>query len=182
MKTLIKLFTILLITNSINAYAYNQLSAQPDTSDKAFSEYAYIQGTWSVSMKVRSKSGEFVSLPNKSKLVGFYHQDGRTVQTIFTNSKGFFSTDLRAYDVKTKSWRAHFLNAQSQRWHGFESKMDNGRMITQVKNGFSGKEQFDVRIIHQNFQKDRFEGEVFHSIDDGKSWRKVYEMAFSRVN
>jgi len=182
MKIFFKITLFLLIPISILANAQEIKHGRPDTTNKTFSQFSYLIGSWSIDMKMRNKTGEFVLLPNKGQLKGFYHQDGRTVQTIFTTPKGFFSTDIRAYDLKSNKWRAHFLNAKSQRWHNFESKLEDGKMITMVKGGFSGKEPYDVRIIHHNFSQNSFSGEIFHSADGGKNWHQVYQMEFSRLH
>ena len=151
-----------------------------DTSIAELSQYKYLRGHWRISMKMRNQQGQFEQLKTTFLLKAFYHDDHRTFQSVFTSEQGFFSTDIRSYDVKAKKWRALFLNAKSQRWHQFESKLVGSGMETIVKGGYSGKEAFDIKAIHTDIKADRFTGNIYNSTDKGNTWQQIYIMEFVR--
>ena len=74
------------------------------------------------------------------------------------------------------------MNANAQRWHKFETNLIDGKMTAIVPGGYSGQEDYDVKIIDDEITSDKFTKEVFYSRDKGKSWRKTYIMNYSRRN
>jgi len=159
----------------------DQISAYgvPDSLKYEFSQLSYLRGHWVASIIMMSEAGEKIPLENRSEIVGFYHADGRTFQSCF-RTKGFYSTDIRAYDEKTNEWRAHFINARAQRWSHFTIKKIGDQLITMVPGGFSGEENFDIKTIDRDFRDGHFIRDVFRSTDGGSSWIKTYEMTYTR--
>ncbi|MCP5382921.1 MAG: hypothetical protein H6912_11205 [Kordiimonadaceae bacterium] len=153
-------------------------------SDKSISElsqFEYLKGEWDVTIQTRQENGQFNSLENKAKVKGFYLQDGRSFQTIFSTTNGGFTTDIRSYDKEEHKWKILFMNARAQRWHQFEAHMENEEMITFVPGGYSGKEDFDVRIIDKDFSDKKFTKEVFRKLHNKDDWQKIYIMNFERI-
>ena len=153
-----------------------------DNSIPELAQFEYLRGEWQAEMEKKNDQGEFVAIKNDATIKAFYHDDGRTFQTIFTTPLGFFSTDIRAFNTETQSWRAMFLNAQSQRWHQFESQFEDGQMVSVVPGGYSGKENFDVKVVHFDINKSSFKGNIYQSTDSGRSWSLVYKMKYRRAD
>jgi len=173
------LLLFLAITNI--AHAEQSTFGEADKSVAALSQFEYLRGEWEVSIQARQDDGSFKLLKNKASVRGFYHQDGRSFQTIFSTVSGGFTTDIRSYNLEENKWQILFMNATAQRWHKFEASLIDGIMVTYVAGGYSGREEYDVRIIDKDITDAHFIKEVFHSRNNGESWQKIYIMNFSRI-
>ena len=146
-----------------------------------FSQYNYMVGSWRIDMQMKNKQGEFVALPNPAHMQAFFHQDNKTLQTLFTAANNFYSTDLRTYEKATDSWRVQFLNANAQRWQSFYVKQTDNKMTAVIRKGYSGKEKFDVKTEQRVVDEDTFISDVFYSFDKGESWQHVYIMTYKKL-
>lgn len=151
----------------------------PDTSLPAHSDYAFMRGEWEASMVAFRADGTRVPLESNAHITAFYHSDGRTFQTCFS-APNFHSTDIRAYDQSADNWRAHFLNANAQRWSGLVSRRVEGGMETLVPGGYSGTENFDVKTVIRATSGDGFINNVFRRLHGSDVWVQTYEMTYSR--
>lgn len=170
----------LLVFNYASADQSEFGAANPEVPE--LTQVNYLRGNWDVLIQVRQDDGSFKPAANKARVKGFFHPDGRSFQTIFSTANGGFTTDIRTYNIDQKKWQALFMNAKAQRWHKFEARMRDGNMETIVAGGYSGKEDYDVRIIDKDISEKGFTKEVLHSRKDAQGWQKVYIMNFSRAN
>lgn len=161
---------------STNAFGHS------DPSHPAYSQFEYYRGQWKSSIEMRQSDGTFKKLAGGAYVVGRYLDDHKTFQSQFTTPDGFFSTDIRAYNMSTQQWEALFLNANDQRWHQFTSKLLNGKMTTLVKGGYSGKEAFDLKIIDTQLSSTQMLKEVFKSWDQSQSWILTYRIRMTRIS
>jgi len=155
---------------------------QADQSAPEYSQFEYYRGQWRTSMSLRQEDGTFKPLDFVATITLRYMADGRTVQTEFTGSGGFFSADIRAFNPNTKQWEALFLNAQAQRWHQFKASLVDGLMTTIILGGYSGKEPFDVKVVDRIIDHDRFQKDVYHSTDKMRTWEMVYQIDVTRID
>lgn len=154
----------------------------PDKSIPELAQFQYYLGTWEVAMEMRQADGSFQKIPTKMGFEARFLDDHRTLQTQFTTANGFFSTDLRTYNLETGKWEALFLNAKAQRWHQFTSYLLEDKMTTFVKGGYSGKEDFDVKVVDTVISETYFQKEVYHSRDNMKTWTLMYKSHVRKKN
>lgn len=163
--------------NSIsNRYGY------AESNSKELAQFEYLRGHWKIAMQSIDKNNKYTKLSTLFFLNAFYHEDHKTFQSIFSSSKGFFSTDLRTYNLQTSKWQVLFLNATAQRWHTFEASQIDGEMTTIVVGGFSGKEAFDIKTVHSDIKSNSFTATIYRSTDNQQSWLPVYLMSYQRNN
>lgn len=120
-----------------------------DPAIPELAQFEYYRGVWIAEMEMKQEDGTFKKLDTKATIVGKFLDDHRTYQSQFTTPDGFFSTDIRSYNITTKKWEALFLNARDQRWHRFTSSVVEGQMTTIVKGGYSGQEDFDLKVVDE---------------------------------
>ena len=147
-----------------------------DKSIPELAQFEYYLGEWTSEMEIKLEDGTFKKLDVIATIKGKFLDDHRTYQSQFTTPKGFFSTDIRSFNTSTKEWDALFLNAQAQRWHKFNSKIVDGNMTTIVKGGYSGKEDFDLKIIDTIISDSHYLKNVYRSIDGMKTWEITYKI------
>ncbi len=127
------LFIELVIMSFIMLFpSFGQIQNQPNSSIEELAQFKYMVGNWQIKMNSRQEDGTFKSLENTANVKAFYHTDGYSFQTIFTMENGFFSTDIRAYNIQENKWQIMFLNAKAQRWHKFSASIEKGNMTTEV--------------------------------------------------
>jgi hypothetical protein len=178
-----KFFTIiglLLFCTQVSTQNYPDYGS-PDNSIPQLSEFEYYKGEWKTKMEMKQNDGSFKKIKFEATIKARFLEDHRTFQTQFIGSKGFFSTDVRTYNIRTNQWEALFINSKAQRWHKFSSKIIDGKMTTIVKGGYSGKEEFDVKIIDTIKSKKQYLRNVYHSKDKMKSWKHIYRITITRV-
>lgn len=141
-------------------------------------QYDFFRGDWRVDMRYRTEDGSWQQVPSPARVRAFFHADGRTFQTIFTTESGFFSTDIRSWDVARRVWRVHFLNANDQRWHDFEAAMADGKMMTFVPGGYGGNGP-DIKTEIGDISENQFTNNVFQRLEDG-TWHHTYKMSYVR--
>ncbi len=146
-----------------------------DPSIPELTQMEYYRGVWSNEIEMMQE-GQLVRLDFESEVTGRFLQDHKTFQTEFTATNGFFSTDIRTYDVTEKKWRALFLNADAQRWHEFTVEQVDSEMITMVPGGYSGKEAFDIKTVDRIISSDHYQKLVYQSLDSGESWDLTYRI------
>lgn len=181
MKKLSLIMFSYLIT-TIMAQSQEMEFGAPDSSIPELSQVEYLLGEWEVKMELRQEDGSFKKLDTIANVKAFFHDDGKSFQTIFTTNKGGFTTDIRTYNVETEKWQVMFMNASAQRWHEFEAGVVDGKMTTHVLGGYSGKEEYDVKVVDDKVSENSFTKEVFNSQDGGQNWQKTYIMNFVRLN
>jgi hypothetical protein len=172
-----KLLTIVALL--LSSYGFSQRSDDFGFADKTIpelAEFEYYCGVWHTKMEMKQEDGSFKALDTDATVKGYFLDDHKTFQSQFTTPTGFFSTDIGTFDVNTKEWRMLFLNANAQRWHEFTAKMEEGKMITLVIGGYSGKEAFNVKTIDTVISETHYQRNVYQSTDDGKTWVLVYKM------
>jgi len=147
-----------------------------DKTIPELSQFEYYRGKWTTQMEMKQEDGTFKKLDFTSTITGKYLEDKKTFQIEFKGSNDFFSTDIRAYDMIAKEWRALFLNAKAQRWHNFTSKKIDGEMTSIIRGGYSGKEKFDVKIRDSVISESKYLKRVYYSIDEMKTWQLVYKI------
>ena len=152
-----------------------------DSSIGQLSEFNYYRGKWESTMEQKLKDDTFRKLKFKASIRAEFLEDGKTFQTQFKGSNGFFSTDIRTYNIKAERWDALFLNAKAQRWHKFTAKRINGKMTTIVIGGYSGNEEFDVKTVDKVISKNQYIKNVFHSFDKMKTWKQVYKITVKKL-
>ncbi len=153
----------------------------PNSERPEYADFAYLRGDWDVQMVIVAPSGERREIPNKAHMTGFYHREGKIFQSCFVASD-FFSTDIRAFDEEAKEWRAHFLNANAQRWSGFSVKKIGDTVQSIAPGGFSGKEEFDVKSIASEMTDTSFRSRVYRSNDEGETWVQTFELSYTKSN
>ena len=153
-----------------------------DNSIPEFAQFEYYRGEWRSEMEMKQKDDTFKKLEVNAIIQGKYLDDHKTFQSQFTTNKGFFSTDIRTYNSTTKEWRALFLNAKAQRWHEFTSKIVDGKMTTIVKGGYSGKEEFDVKIVDVVITDSHYLKNVYYSTNQNETWELVYKISVKKIN
>ncbi|MCC3861736.1 hypothetical protein [Pseudemcibacter aquimaris] len=177
-----KLFKWILLIGCLSvqhAFAQTDEYGRADASVPELAQFEYLRGTWRVEMEIRGDDGVFKKLENIATVKAYYHPDGKSFQTIFSTKNGGFTTDIRTYNIKEKKWDVLFMNAKAQRWHRFEAKLTHGIMTTFVYGGYSGKENFDVKIMDINVTDAGFTKEVFYKTKGTDEWVKQYIMRFS---
>jgi hypothetical protein len=152
-----------------------------DNSIPELAQFEYYRGEWRSEMEMKQKDDTFKKLEVNATIQGKYLDDHKTFQSQFTTNKGFFSTDIRTYNSTTKEWRALFLNAKAQRWHEFTSKVVDGKMTTIVKGGYSGKEEFDVKIVDVVITDSHYLKNVYYSTNQNKTWELVYKISVKKI-
>jgi len=152
-----------------------------DNEIPELAQFEYYCGVWESEMEVRQKDGTFKKMDALATIIGAFLEDRRTFQSQFSTGKGFFSTDIRTFNTTTNEWNALFLNAKGQRWHKFTSKVVEDKMTTIVKGGYSGKEDFDVKIIDTVIEDSHYSKNVYHSTDQMKTWELAYKMSVKKV-
>lgn len=154
---------------------------QADTSIPELAQFEYLKGNWQVEIEVRNDEGNFQKIENIARVEAFYHPDGKSFQTIFSTTNGGFTTDIRTYNIEEKKWNILFMNAKAQRWHRFEAKLIDDIMTTFVEGGYSGKENFDVKIKDINVTTKGFIKEVYYRTKGENDWKKQFIMRFLRI-
>jgi hypothetical protein len=144
-------------------------------------QFEYYRGVWKSEMEMKQDDGTFKKLDAVATIRGKFLDDHKTFQSQFTTDRGFFSTDIRTFNTTTKEWNALFLNAKSQRWHEFTSEIIDGKMTTIVKGGYSGKEEFDVKIIDTVISDSHFLKNVYQSRDEMKTWDLTYKINVKKI-
>jgi hypothetical protein len=177
-KLLIIALTILLATTFCVQSTTPRSASRPIPQ---LAELEYYRGPWEVSMEKVLYDGSFKSLKFTAIVKAQFLEDGHTFQTKFIGGNGFYSTDIRAYNIEEKQWDILFLNARAQRWHHFNAKIVDGKMTTIVKGGFSGTEEFDVKIIDMVVSEELYEKNIFHSKDEMETWKHVYKMTYRKT-
>jgi hypothetical protein len=152
-----------------------------DNSIPELAQFEYYRGVWESTMEIKQEDGTFKKLSAVATIKGKFLDDHRTYQSQFTTDKGFFSTDLRTFNTSTKEWNALFLNAKFQRWHQFISKIVDGKMTTIVLGGYSGKEEFDVKIVDTVISDSHYLKNVYQSRDQMKTWKLTYKISVKKV-
>ena len=152
-----------------------------DNSIPELAQFEYYRGEWRSEMEMKQKDDTFKKLEVNAIIQGKYLDDHKTFQSQFTTNKGFFSTDIRTYNSTTKEWRALFLNAKAQRWHEFTSKIVDGKMTTIVKGGYSGKEEFDVKIVDVVITDSHYLKNVYYSTNQNETWELVYKISVKKI-
>lgn len=168
-------------TLSIASDQIDQAFGAPNDEQPEFAEYAYMRGDWDATMISVDAEGNRTEIPGQAHVTGFYHRDGKIFQTCFATDT-FFSTDIRAYDTETGEWRAHFLNANAQRWNGFTVQKVGETMQTIVPGGFSGEEDFDVKSVVEEITENGFRSKVYASSDGHQTWRQTFELIYTRAD
>jgi len=153
-----------------------------DVSISELAQFEYLKGNWQVEIEVRSDEGVFQKIENIATVEAFYHEDGKSFQTIFSTKNGAFTTDIRTYNIEEKKWEILFMNAKAQRWHRFEARLIDDIMTTFVEGGYSGKEKFDVKIEDISVLDQSFIKEVYYRTKGSESWVKQFIMRFSRIS
>lgn len=151
----------------------------PDPALPAYSDYAFMRGEWQAIMVAISADGTRTQLKSSAHITAFYHSDGRAFQTCFA-APNFHSTDIRAYDHTAKNWRAHFLNANAQRWSGLASISTKSGMETLVPGGYAGNADFDIKTVIRTTSDDSFVNDVFRRAHGSDNWVQTYEMTYNR--
>ncbi|MEQ9298996.1 MAG: hypothetical protein RIF33_10550 [Cyclobacteriaceae bacterium] len=146
-----------------------------DPSIPELAQMEYYRGVWGNEMEMM-QDGELVKLDFASEVTGKFLADHKTFQTEFTASNGFYSTDIRTYDIERKEWRALFLNADAQRWHEFTAQAVEDQMITMVPGGYSGKEDFDIKTVNEIVSATHYRRLVYQSTDNGETWVLTYRI------
>ena len=139
-------------------------------------QFEYYRGEWQSEMSMKQDDGTFKKLEVVSTIKGEFLDDHKTFQSQFIIGERFFSTDIRTFNIATKEWQALFLNAKAQRWHKFTSKIIDGKMTTIVMGGYSGKEEFDVKIVDTILTNNHYLKKVYHSKDQRKIWDLIYKI------
>ncbi len=152
-----------------------------DKSIPELAQFEYYRGKWKSEMEMKQKDGTFKKLGVNATIQGKFLEDHKTFQSQFTTNKGFFSTDIRTYNLATKEWQALFLNAKAQRWHKFTSKIVDGKMTTIVKGGYSGQEEFDVKIVDVVITDRHYLKNVYQSTNQGKTWELIYKINVKKI-
>ncbi len=181
---LVKAVAAMAILLSAPTYALGQLDDKfgvPNTSMPEYAQFAYLRGDWDVRMVTIDKAGKKSEIPGRAQITGFYHREGKIFQSCFVASK-FYSTDIRAFDTKTKEWRAHFLNANAQRWSGFTVKKIGDTIQSIVLGGFSGKEIFDVKSVVSDITDHSFQSKIYASYDKQQTWIQTFELFYTRAD
>lgn len=163
---------------------YSQTKTDFGFADKSIpelSQFEYYSGDWITDMEMIQEDGSFKQLEFVATIKGRFLEDHKTFQSQFTSPNGFFSTDVRTFNVTTKKWQALFLNAKAQRWHKFTSSIVDGKMTTIVIGGYSGKENFDLKIIDTVISDDHYLKNVFRSTDSMKTWTLVYKINVRKI-
>lgn len=153
-----------------------------DSSITELAQFEYYIGDWKAEMEMRQPDGSFKLISTAMAISGKFLDDHITYQSQFTTANGFFSTDLRTYNHKTKQWEALFLNAKAQRWHHFTASLKDGKMTTIVMGGYSGKEGFDVKTVDTVISDNQYLKHVYHSKDEMKTWTLMYKTTVTRQN
>ncbi len=161
--------------------ARDQHFGAPDETIAEHSQFSYMRGDWDATMVSIDADGNRTELPATAHVTGFYHRDGKIFQTCFATDT-FFSTDIRAYDTEQGVWRAHFLDANAQRWNGFTVQKMGDTMQTIVPGGFSGKEAFDVKTVVSEISEDGFRSKVYSSADGQETWTQTFELIYRRAD
>lgn len=175
MKKLLFIFLMSAITN--NAHAQY---GEADPSIPELSQFEYMRGLWEVTMFMAQEDGSFEELANKATVRAFYHEDGRSFQSIFSTTAGGFTTDIRTYNIEEKKWQILFMNARAQRWHKFEAQIVDGNMQTFVEGGYSGLEPHDIKIIDQEISGNSFTKHVFRRMEGEDEWKNTYIMQYKK--
>lgn len=170
-----------LSTHSIASDEFETQFGSPNEALPEYAEFSYMRGDWDAQMVSVDGDGNRTELANTAHVTGYYHRDGKIFQSCFATNN-FFSTDIRAFDTENAEWRAHFLNANAQRWNGFTIKKLGETMQTIVPGGFSGKEAFDVKTVVSEITENGFQSKVYASSDDGETWRQTFELIYTRAD
>ncbi len=175
--------TILAFFLFINLFSQAQTDfGFADKSIPELSQYEYYRGVWNTKMEMKQEDGTFKLLDFVATVKGMFLKDHKTFQSQFTTPKGFFSTDVRTFNTTTKEWKALFLNANSQRWHEFTSKIIDGKMTTIVIGGYSGQEKFDVKGVDNVISDNNYQRNIYYSYDNMKTWVLVFKMYAKKVD
>ncbi|MCE7996101.1 MAG: hypothetical protein HEP71_29245 [Roseivirga sp.] len=179
-----KLLTaIILLTTTTNLLSQTKSPhGFADSSIPELAQFEYYIGDWKAEMEMIQPDGSFKSIPTAMTISGKFLDDHLTYQSQFTTANGFFSTDIRTYNPKTKKWEALFLNAKAQRWHRFSASLKDGKMTTIVIGGYSGNEDFDVKTIDTVISDNQYLKHVYHSKDEMKTWTLMYRTTVTRLN
>lgn len=159
----------------------NQKYGSADNSIPELKQFEYYRGEWKSQLEMKQEDGTFKKLESVATIKGRFLDDHRTFQSQFTTDEGFFSTDIRTYNTDTKEWHALFLNAKAQRWHEFTSRVINGKMTTIVKGGYSGKEEFDIKVVDTVITDAHYLKKVYKSTDQMKTWELIYKIDVKKV-
>lgn len=152
-----------------------------DPSIPELAQFEYYRGVWTAEMEMKQEDGTFKKLETTATIVNKFLDDHKTFQSQFTTPDGFFSTDIRTFNTATKQWQALFLNAQAQRWHTFMCKLVDGKMTTVVSGGYSGKEDFDIKVVDEVINDRQFKKNVYQSKDQMKTWELVYKIMVKKL-
>jgi len=169
---------VLFLSVTPAAVASDGAYGTPNAEVPELAQFEFFLGDWRVDMTYMGEDGGWHAVAEPAHVKTFFHADGRTLQTIFTTPKGFFSTDVRSYDTKAGLWRAQFLNAKAQRWHSFTSQWTDGKMATIVPGGYGGDGP-DIKTEMTDITSDGFTNNVYRKMQDG-SWLHTYKMYYVR--
>lgn len=167
-------------SNTVTAQSLDlSLYGIPDTSRPEYAEQAYLRGEWQAKMVFIHPDGVREPLDAIGKITAFYHSDGKTLQTCF-KAPGFYSTDIQAFDEKLGKWRAHFLNANLQRWSHFSVKKSEAQMVRMVPGGFAG-DGADVKTVARDISDTQFIADVYAKSVETGEWVQNYELTYTRM-
>lgn len=177
-----KLIIIGLLLLSFGASQAQNEFGYADKSIPELKQFEYYRGMWVSELEMRQDDGSFKKIEGGAQVTGRFLDDHRTFQSQFTTPNGFYSTDIRTYNTTTKQWEALFLNAKAQRWHQFTSKLIDGQMTTIVRGGYSGKEDFDIKVVDSIINQNQFHKDVYRSSDDMDTWVLTYKIDLKKVS
>ena len=169
-----------LLLMTFNSYSQTDYGFA-DKSTPELAQFEYYRGEWLTTMEMKQEDGTFKKLETTATIRARFLDDHKTFQSQFTTPDGFFSTDIRTYNITTKQWEALFLNANAQRWHKFTSKLVDGKMTTIVPGGYSGKEDFDIKVVDTIISDAHYSKNVYKSEDGMNSWELVYKIDINKV-
>ena len=171
---------MLLFGVTANSHAIDlTLYGVPDTSRPEYAEQAYLRGEWQAKMVYINPDGTREPLDATGQITAFYHSDGKTLQSCF-RAPGFYSTDIQAFDENEGKWRAHFLNANLQRWSHFTVEKSGETMERMVPGGFAGNAA-DIKTVARAITGTSFKADVFQKSAETGAWVQTYEMTYTRA-
>jgi len=165
-------FIIIFCFINVNSI-YSKTKKQLENNQMVYSQWEFLKGNWKVIMSMKQKDGKIIKLKNPAYIKGYYHKDKITFQQEFSVPGSFFSTQVKAYNLKEKRWINKFINSKRQRWATTFSYWKDEKMVTIIPNGYSGKELYWGKEVDKEITKNRFVKYVYRSYDKGKTWSKT---------
>jgi hypothetical protein len=106
--------------------------------------------------------------------------DGRVIQENFDGNPAmpFKGMSLSVYVARLGQWLQTWVDNEGNYWH-FSGAFKDGRMVLSTEDVIEGK-KVHLRMVFYNITADRLDWKWQRSVDDGQTWKTIWEIIYKR--